>query len=140
MQKERRMILELFREGKITVEETELLLGALGDGGTPQPVRAATIRPEQPRRILVNVTENGRQKVNIKLPFSLIKAGLKLGKSIGGFGARYAADENDARILESLQDIDMDEIMEMLNDGEITLPYRIVDVDSEGAHAEIVLE
>ncbi|MFR9191172.1 MAG: hypothetical protein ACLVL7_13870 [Anaerotruncus massiliensis (ex Togo et al. 2019)] len=29
------------------------------------------------------VTENGKQKVNVRVPFSLVRVGLKMGKSIG---------------------------------------------------------
>lgn len=138
MNEERRMILEMVSTGSITVEEAERLMEAL-----PQE-NEESARPtggRLPKRIRVNVTENGRTIVNVRLPFSLVKAALKIGKTGALMGAKYAKEE-DERLLSYISEIDIDEILESVSDGEITLPYTMVDVDEpkENQHVEVVLE
>lgn len=78
MLEERTRILELLRDGKITVDEAEELLDALGPAGergdafgparppgTPPPPGAT-----RPRRLCIRITDlrTGRVKTNIRLP------------------------------------------------------------------------
>lgn len=140
MPDERRLILEMLRDGTISVEDAERLLSALGAQSQSHSVPLVRSKGQAPQKILVLVTENGIIKVNIKVPFSLVKAGFKLSKSLGGFGAMYAKTEQELEILKSLQDIDLDQVLEMLDTGEITLPYWVVEADSDGHHAEVILE
>lgn len=144
MNEERKMILQMVQDGAVTAEEAERLLDALPSepaGITVAPVLDGGVRL-MPKRIHVQVTENGRNKVNIRIPFSLVRTGLKLGQSLGAFGKKNTQDQEAAQALEMLQDIDIDEIISSLSDGAISLPYTIVDVDEEenGEQVHVVLE
>lgn len=147
MHEERRMILEMLKEGAVTIEEAERLLEAIPaeeETARTEALMAGSSGGNTPKRIYVHVTEDGRTKVNVKVPFSLVRAGLKLGKSFGALGARHAKDQSEADALEMLKEIDIDELLDSLNDGEITLPYTIVDVDNveDGRlqHVTVLLE
>lgn len=72
MNEERRMILEMLQEGAISVEEAERLMEALPAEESRQLTTAAPARAGvSPKRVVVLVTENGKQKVNVRVPFSL---------------------------------------------------------------------
>lgn len=144
MNEERRMILEMLKDGAVTVEEAERLMEAMNNERPEQRAEAIVLRQEtpgfDPKRILILVSEAGRTKTNIKLPFSLVRAALKIGKTVGAVGAKYAPEEAEA--MDMLKSIDIDEILEGLNDGEITLPYVMIDVDDDekDQHIKVVLE
>ena len=145
MNEERKMILQMLKDGEISVDEAERLIEAVS-GERPgadsmQPVRPLT--GPAPKRIFIHVTENGKAKVNVKIPFSLVKTALKLGKTAGLLGAistKYMNADMEAEILDAINDIDPDEILNSLSEGAIELPYTIVDVDDADQHVKIVLE
>ena len=133
MNEERRMILEMLQEGAISVEEAERLMEALPAEESRQLTTAAPARAGvSPKRVVVLVTENGKQKVNVRVPFSLVRVGLKSAKD----------DPQAQQALDILNNIDVDELLASIDDGEITLPYAIVDVDDEdsGDQVRVVLE
>lgn len=73
MREERVRILELLQAGKITVEEAEQLLDALGPAGEQAaPSGEAAPAPPQAgsRRLCIRITDlrSGKQKVNVRLP------------------------------------------------------------------------
>lgn len=143
MNEERRMILQMLQDGSISVEEAERLMEAIpAETSTLEMVETSSVA--QPRRIKVVVTEDDKTKVNVKVPFSLMRVGLKLGQSAGAIGSKYAKDAEEAQVLDVLKNIDVDELLGSLNDGEITLPYTIVDVDHDDngkrQHVTVVLE
>ena len=144
MNEERRMILEMLQEGAISVEEAERLMEALPAEESRQLTTAAPARAGvSPKRVVVLVTENGKQKVNVRVPFSLVRVGLKMGKSIGAISLKSAKDDPQAQqALDILNNIDVDELLASIDDGEITLPYAIGDVDDEdsGDQVRVVLE
>ena len=82
MSNERRQILQMLSEGKIDTDEAERLLDALNRGDQPQ---AAAVQPSgKPKWLRVEVKcdpdeHNGRENVNVKVPLSLLRAGVKLG-------------------------------------------------------------
>jgi hypothetical protein len=67
MDEERRQVLAMLREGKVTVEEAERLLDALGRPGAPGGA---------PRFLRVVVT--GKDSVNIRVPLALVRSGMRL--------------------------------------------------------------
>ncbi|MDL2226012.1 hypothetical protein LJC20_07490 [Eubacteriales bacterium OttesenSCG-928-M02] len=156
MKEERKMILEMVKEGTISIEEAERLLQAAEKGAevglnstlSTVPATSAPVSQSgglRPKRLTVLVTENGKNKVNVKVPFSLVRAGLKFGKSIGAIGLKSGGSkEEEAAVMEMLQSIDIDEILRSLEEGDITLPYTIVDVDDmedgQMQHVKVVLE
>jgi len=77
MSDERKKILDMLQRGKITVEEAEKLLAALG-----VPEEASPEAQKPGCRYLRVVVEPGpqsedRDRVNIRVPMKLIRAGLK---------------------------------------------------------------
>lgn len=89
MGEETRKILEMLREGKIGTEEAEKLLAAVApegaSGGGPAPEGAATAGPAgglKKRYLRVQVEPEAGSghgdRVNIRVPMKLIRAGLKL--------------------------------------------------------------
>jgi len=91
MEEERRKILEMLREGKITVDDATRLLNALGE--KEEKVR----RRQRPRWVRIRVTDTttGCVRVNLTLPIGLVKAGLRAGGSIAGIEGLDTADLED---------------------------------------------
>lgn len=147
MNEEKRMILEMLNNGDINVDEAERLLAAVPDETQNNFV---SVTPGsagiQPKKIKVTVIDNitSKTKVDIRVPFSLLKAGLKIGKASMALGAKYSSDQDSQQIMDLLRDIDIDEILSSLDDGDITLPYTMIDVDNmedgKNEHIEVVLE
>lgn len=142
MNEERKMILEMVKEGTISVEEAEQLLSALCGEEKEGDQALDVYQPPKvvPKRILVKVVEGGRTKVNVRVPFSLVRVGLKLGKTFGSLS--HTNDQAGKEALEALRDVDIDELLDSIADGDITLPYTMVDVDDieKGEHVTVILE
>jgi len=138
MNEERKLILQMLKDGTISVEEAERLMDAIPEEAK-KPARSMAGGAE-PKKISILVTEDGRQMVNLSIPFSLVKSGLKLGKAAGALGLRNAKNEEEAAVFESIQEIDVDQILASLRDGEISLPHAIVDMDDGKKLVKIVLE
>src|SRR5689334_15733058 len=87
MTEERRRILTMMSEGKLNASEAEALLDALAANTSnaqllatrPQPAQAAP--PPDPKylRVLVESQDGDKpSKVNVRVPFALIRAGMRL--------------------------------------------------------------
>jgi hypothetical protein len=86
MTEDKRKILDMLAQGKITVDEAEKLLAAVDGGGSGDPARtdAAGRRAWKYLRVQVEPgpgSESG-DRVNIRVPFKLIRAGLKFAAFI----------------------------------------------------------
>jgi hypothetical protein len=84
MSEQRRQILEMPAEGKITADEAERLTGAL-ERERPEPLPGVASRPKsRPKylRVVVNATDDpggdGASRVNIRVPLQLLRAGVRL--------------------------------------------------------------
>ncbi len=119
MQEERRKILNLVQEGKITADEAARLLDALRD-----QMENAQQRKRKPRWVRIRVTdlEGKRVRVNLTLPVGLVRAGLRAGGSIAG-----------------MEGLNTGELEEMLNRGEVG---HILDMQDTvgGERVEIFIE
>ena len=86
MIEERRKVLEMLSEGKISVTEAEKLLGALGEGNGETTGKKGGSRMSGLKylRVLVEPKPGNSEgdKVNIRVPIKLIRAGLKLAALI----------------------------------------------------------
>lgn len=80
MNKERRRILDMLAAGKVTADEAERLLGAIGE---PPAAAPTTGEKKKPRYLRIIVNEDGapdgQEKVRIKVPLILLRAGIKMG-------------------------------------------------------------
>lgn len=133
MNEERRMILEMVKEGTISIEEAERLLEAIPEQAAEAESNLVLYNGDHrlPKKIIVRITDKGKVKVNVKLPFSLIKAGLKIGQAAMTLGAKYVNDAQEAQLLNAFKEIDVEELLECISQGEISLPYTMVDIDDE---------
>ena len=91
MTQNRRQILDMLAEGKITVDEAERLLALVEApaGGGPGSTEAGEPRKSPPRYLRVVVEpgpdgseEENRERVNVRIPMAMIRAGVKLAALI----------------------------------------------------------
>jgi SHOCT-like domain len=124
-----RRVLELLAQGKITVDEADQLLRALRgpaatDDATPPPNTPRD--PANFRHLRINVQKTGvdgrRDKdVNIRVPISVVRGGLRLGAIIPGFSERMSAKLRE-RLNVDLSTIDANTIESLLKDfGELNI-------------------
>ena len=80
MSEERKKILEMLTEGKITAEDAERLLDKIESAPASEPTE-----PRKPgekgklKWLLVQVDSSDGDKVNVRVPINLIRTGIKLG-------------------------------------------------------------
>ena len=127
----RKRILDMLADKKISAEEADRLLDALDTGETG--AAAATV-VEVPRkgpwkylRITVTPAEGAERqdKVNVRVPMSLIRAGIKLTALI----PQHAQDKIDEALkdkginfdIRSVKKEDIDELIEALADMEVNV-------------------
>ena len=124
MTEERKKILEILAEGKITAEEAERLLDKIE--ATPADEANTGSRTREPKKIkYLRVLVDGAEgdKVNVRVPINLIRTGIKLGAILpAGASKRIQECGIDLNDLTQLADEDL---MEALADLQ-------VDVNSEG--------
>ncbi len=146
MSEERRQILAMLAEKKITVEEAEQLLTALNEptssheSSAPSAPHAHEGKKKEPKFLCVQVLPKGREgkrgdKVNIKVPLFLLKTGLKLkGVLPDGVGDKIKAKLGEKGIdLAGLDEKSFDELMQGLTELSI-------DVDDEDEQVRICCE
>ena len=139
MSEERRRILQMLAEGKVTAHEAETLLDAFSNDNRPAlPIsasRADVVADPKYLRVLVEGHDEqyGGGKVNVRVPFMLIRAGMRLAALLP-----VAAHEPINRALrENGVDIDISKIKpENLED--LVTHLRELTVDVEGSHGEKV--
>ena len=130
MREEIKKVLEMLEQGKVTAAQAGELLEAMQVLGDDKPAAAS----DMPRRMLkIKVVSDDGDNVDIKIPMTLVNAGLNIGKSFAG----RAGDDNEA-----LKDLDWDQlnmaINQMMAEGSIG---DIVTVDSkDGDSVRIWLE
>ncbi len=123
----RQKVLEMLSEGKISVEEAAKLMdrlegGPSGEVDSPGPDEKAERRGGRPPRFLrVVVDSHDGDKVNVRVPMSLIRTGIKLKALIPGSAAEEMSERGFD--LSQLSELDGDELIRALS--ELT-----VDVDS----------
>lgn len=80
MNEERKQILEMLSQGKITAEDADRLLDKLQSCDAADSEAAATDedRPPKLKYLRVHVDTTDGDKVNIRIPLALIRTGIKL--------------------------------------------------------------
>ena len=126
MSEETRRVLEMLSQGKVNVQEAEQLLHAVA---SPEP--SPDDRKVEPRyfRILVNKPAREGKKaenVNIKVPMTVVRGGLRIGALFPGFLARKKVHLANGAELD-LSKVTYADLEAMIKDiGEVT-----VDVDGD---------
>jgi hypothetical protein len=125
MQAERKKILEMLAEGKISVEEAERLLAALNGGGDAEEQTVSTGRKPKYLRVQVEPkpgSANG-ERVNVRVPINLIRAGLKWASFIPNHAQHKVGDalkKKGVNIdLGNITPEDLEELILNLNDLQV---------------------
>jgi hypothetical protein len=125
MQAERKKILEMLSTGKITVEEAERLLAALNGGGDAEEQAVPTGKKLKYLRVLVKPKSGSSEgeRVDIRVPLNLIRAGLKWASFIPKHAQHKVGDALKEKGLEvdfsNLKPEDLEELILNLNDLQV---------------------
>ena len=136
-----RKILEMLADKKITTDEAQRLLGALGtgeggQGATPEAPAGPAGKPKY-LRVTVTPKEGAgpehADRVNVRVPMSLVRAGIKLTSLIPGDATDKINDTlREKGINFDVRDIKPEDIEDLVNAlGEL-------EVDVESGHGEKV--
>lgn len=130
-QEERLKILKMVQDGKLSAEQGIQLLQALKEPAKPAapavsqftPPPTAPVRAAHWLRVTVTDTNTGKVRVNVRLPITVLTAGVKMG-------ARFSTE---------IEGLNLQELMDLARTGEVG---RIVDIfdEEDGEHVEVYLE
>jgi hypothetical protein len=131
---ERRQILEMLAEGKISADEADRLIGALG-GASSTAIATATAVQVKPLpkfiRVMVDAKEGKDDKpvhINVRVPIALLRAGVRLASMIPS----VAQDRINHALREQGMDFDVSQIKpENLNEVIDQLQDLSVDIDQQ---------
>jgi hypothetical protein len=143
MNEQRRLVLQMLAEGKITADEAERLIEAL-EREQPESPPGAVARPKpRPKylRVVVSSADNfggdGPGRVNVRVPIQLLRAGVRLTSLIPPQAlSRVNVELNNSGVpidLTQLKPQHIEELIEQLDD--IT-----VDVDQPDATVQVFCE
>ena len=137
MSEETRQVLEMLSTGKVTVEEAQQLLNAVGSGASATGSDDGKTAPRY-FRILVNKPAREGKKaeaVNIRVPMTVVRGGLRLGALIPGMLSKKKIQLANGTELD-LSKVTYTDLEAMIKDiGELT-----VDVDGGDAQVRIRCE
>jgi hypothetical protein len=126
MAENKKKILEMVTENKISVDEAERLLKLVDEPETDSKVKKlikylrVTVKPSSESRSGTDV-----ERVNVRVPLALIRAGVKLTSLVPG----EVADKVDAAMkekginfnLRNLKEEDIEQLVEALSDLEVDI-------------------
>jgi len=126
---ERLKILKMVADGILTIEDAESLLDVLGEKQAAaqdishEPGMQNSGRSDKWLRVVVTDIHTGKIKVNLRIPSSLLSAGMKMGK----------------KLVPQIQGLDTAEFFSALN---LDVSDNIVDVinEKDGEHVLIMIE
>ena len=133
---EKKRILKMVQEGKLSAQEAVQLLEALEPSPEEKSISSEIIPDPAVSsngkahwlKVVVTELSSGKRKVNLKIPLALARWGMKMGNkaSIGG-GA--------------MEDLDLQSVLndDILNDGQKGILVDVEDVE-DGEHVVISLE
>ncbi|MBN2257156.1 MAG: hypothetical protein JW704_04945 [Anaerolineaceae bacterium] len=126
---ERLKVLKMLEDGKISAEDAARLLKTLDEvDNKPPKVPSDGSQPPSSSggrwfRVRVTDIETGKPRVNIRMPVSVVKSGLKMG----------------AHFSPNIEGMEISKLSEVIESGEIG---QVVDVydDEDGEHVEVFIE
>ncbi|RRR98292.1 SHOCT-like domain-containing protein [Glycomyces terrestris] len=139
MNEQRRQILQMLAEGKITADEAERLLTAVETVEEPDAAPArGKARPKYLRLIVdANDEHSGETKVNIRVPLKLLRAGMRLAV----FVPPQALERANQELVKQGVPIDLTEIKpNQLEDLVDALDDLTLDVDQTDTKVRIYCE
>jgi hypothetical protein len=130
---ERLKILQMVQNGRITAEEGIKLMESLerqdvvptppGVPSAPGPAGIPGHKSQRWVRVCVTDVRTGKMRVNVRLPVSLINAGMKMG-------ARFGPE---------VEGMDLGQLKQIVNSGETGRVFDVYD-DEDGEHVEVFIE
>jgi hypothetical protein len=142
MSEDRKRILTMLAEGKVTADEADRLLDALSRTPAALPRSGATVgHNAAPKYFRVEVDahddDDGPTKVNVRIPMQLLRAGVRLSALIPPRAREEVnaamAREGIAFDVNQLKPENLEELIEHLSDFQ-------VDVDNERAKVRVYCE
>jgi hypothetical protein len=141
MNDDRRRVLDMLAAGKVTADEAERLLAALGDGSISTPSGAGAPKTK-PKYIRVSVDQgdpDGKspKKVNIRVPIQLLRSGVRLVGLIPPQARQQVQDAMRERGMAfDLSQIKPENLEEIVDE----LQNVTIDVDEEHSKVRIFAE
>jgi hypothetical protein len=140
MDPDRRSILQMLADGKISADEAERLIAAMDRNGVSQAMTPSQKALPKYLRVLVDTDEPGQggpTKVNIRVPMALLRAGVRLTSVI----PPQAREQINAEMAKNGVPFDigqvrpenLEEMLDQLNDLQ-------VDVDQERTKVRVFCE
>jgi hypothetical protein len=140
MDPDRRSILQMLADGKISADEAERLIAAMERNGVSQAMTPSQKGSPKYLRVLVDTDEPGQggpTKVNIRVPMALLRAGVRLTSVI----PPQAREQINAEMAKNGVPFDigqvrpenLEEMLDQLNDLQ-------VDVDQERTKVRVFCE
>lgn len=141
MNEQRRQILQMLAEGKITADEAERLIVALEREQPESPPGAVSRQKPRPKYLRVLVEENSGgsepSRVNVRVPLQLLRAGVRLISLVPPSAITIANAELAKKgypiDLAELKPQQLEELIDQLD--EITL-----DIDDPGSKVQVFCE
>lgn len=126
MKEEIKQVLDMLKEGKISNDEAVNLIDALK---STEQENEQFPTGKKKRFIKVHVTKDGRPKVNVTVPFSLVRWGINIANKMGKDTVKIGGEEIP---------FDMNELNKAMNDPEFF--GKIVDVHDEEKNEHVEVE
>ena len=125
MNEERKKVLNMLADGKISADEAERLISALENRTTETPPQTALTKTSDnlPRYLFVKVDAVDGDKVNIRVPLKLVKAGIKLQALL----PQDAQDKINAKLnekginLDDFKDENFQDLLDALTEFEVNV-------------------
>ena len=141
MNEQRRQILQMLAEGKITADEAERLITALEreqPESPPGPASRPRARPKYLRVVVVdNSSGEGGGRINVRVPLQLLRAGVRLASLV----PPHALARVNAELDKSGVPIDLTELKpQQLEDLVDQLDEVTVDIDDPGSKIQVYCE
>ncbi|MEV5549616.1 hypothetical protein AB0L35_26335 [Streptomyces sp. NPDC052309] len=143
MNEQRRQVLQMLAEGKITAEEAERLIDALERQQQEPPPGAASRPKPRPKylRVVVDAADDsggdGSSRVNIRIPLQLLRAGVRLASLI----PPQALTKVNAELRKSGVPVDLGELKQQhLEELVEQLDDVVVDVDDPEGKVRVFCE
>lgn len=140
MNEDRKRVLAMLADGKITADEAERLLDAMGrpaPNGAPTPVRSNGSPKYFRVEVYADDAGDGPTKVNVRIPMQLLRAGVRLSALIPPKARdevnRAMAREGIPFDINQVKPENLEELIEHLSDFS-------VDVDNEKAKVRVYCE
>ncbi|MFI5959124.1 SHOCT-like domain-containing protein [Cryptosporangium sp. NPDC051539] len=137
MNEQRRQILEMLAEGKITADEAERLIAALERAEPEAPAGAAKPRPKYLRVMVDDHSDGGSGRINVRVPIQLLRAGVRITSLIPPQALLRANEELSKSgvpiDLTALKPQHIEDLVEHLDD-------LVVDVDEAHATVKVFCE